>query len=306
MKQKKIKNIIILSLIIFVTLETYFHLAFPDILKLAKIIKISDDPILGHELLPNSKTKFDGTNTKIATTLIEISSQGLRDKFYNLQKNSNSKRIVFLGDSFVFGLGTDYKNTIPKRLEILLNRKSSCEYEVINCGVFGYNLIQEIEFLKERVLKFNPDIIIFLITGNDADKEITFSKNKLANLIFQFSYTYRVICYRFDEYLRKSERKNENKDYLIRVQKIYTSFKQLKQYLNNNQEVLLVVKNFSPWMQGLTDICKNEGFQILDFTSLFKYYGDKILIYKDGHFNPWGTNLIAQEIYNFLNSNLMP
>ena len=72
-------------------------------------------------------------------------------------------RIIVLGDSTTYlsprrGSMEDY---YPKMLEDLLNANSDKpEYEVINAGVIGYNMIQYVEYLKKRLLEYSPDPVI--------------------------------------------------------------------------------------------------------------------------------------------------
>jgi len=287
----------------FLGAEIYLRHAMPDILLLAKIVKPSSDGILGYELATASETKFYGTKNKIPPSFIEISSQGLRDRVYELQKNPNVIRIAAMGDSFVFGLGVDSGDTIPKQLEILLNKNSSVGYEVMNCGVFGYNLAQEIRFLNKDILKFNPDIILFLITANDAERRIEIFSSKFSSMMFQYSYVYRKFCLYFDELSRKAEYQNKNFQQIIKV--IEDPFRQIKQSISSNQKVCIILRKFSPWMKSISQISKDEGFLILDLSEMVARFHDSILINNDGHFNPQGSRFIASQIYSFLKEKIL-
>lgn len=99
----------------------------------------------------------------------KISMQGIRDREYK-PKTPDEYRIVAIGDSFTMGAGLKLEDTIPKVLEKLLN---SVEYirkkvSVVNCGVGGYAPWQELIFLQERGVNFDPDMVILqLFPAND-------------------------------------------------------------------------------------------------------------------------------------------
>lgn len=102
---------------------------------------------------------------------IRINSWGLRGKEIVNDKTSDTVRITVIGDSATFGvLITDDEDTIPGRLEILLNERPPIKgkrFEVINGGVPGYD-IQEIYLnyiYKIRYLK--SDIVIYNFFPND-------------------------------------------------------------------------------------------------------------------------------------------
>lgn len=122
---------------------------------LGHIHQPSTNKNLVYELVPNSKGVVLGAE-------VEINSHGLRDKEYRLEKSENVYRILVLGDSWTFGTGVNLDDTYVKQLEKLLNTNDpSREYEVINCGVGGYNTVREVVYFKDKnLLKFNPDLII--------------------------------------------------------------------------------------------------------------------------------------------------
>ena len=67
-------------------------------LKLGQIIQISDYKKIIYELIPNSTYKFQNT-------LVKTNSQGFKDKDYPFKKGKNTKRIIGIGDSGMFGWG---------------------------------------------------------------------------------------------------------------------------------------------------------------------------------------------------------
>jgi lysophospholipase L1-like esterase len=116
---------------------------------------------LGWDLLPN----WEG---EIKTTKVSTNSFGMRDDEFPLEKPDGNIRILVIGDSFTFGLGVDQSTCYSEQLEQILNRQESeFIYSVLNGGVGGYNTEQEMKWLKEKGLAFEPDVVIVGFVLND-------------------------------------------------------------------------------------------------------------------------------------------
>jgi lysophospholipase L1-like esterase len=81
-------------------------------------------------------------------------------------------RIAAVGDSFTFGLGVAGHETFSTVLEELLAARMMPDdrrVEVLNFGVSGYNTTQELALLRDRVLAFEPDMVVLGWFINDFD-----------------------------------------------------------------------------------------------------------------------------------------
>jgi hypothetical protein len=97
---------------------------------------IIEDPI-GYRNRPGLQGNFWGQE-------VSINSLGLRDREVAHQPADNEFRIMMLGDSVVFGVGSSYPDSIPQQLEQQLNQRfRDRKYRVINMGVPSYNTEQE-------------------------------------------------------------------------------------------------------------------------------------------------------------------
>ncbi len=161
------------------------------------IYRRSSNPYLRYELVPRAKIGN-----------ISINSDGFRGPEYSITKPANTFRIIMLGDSETFSFMLAQSDTLPMQLENLLNRKSSLlRYEVLNFGVEGYNTFQELEQLKTKGLKYNPDLIILNYVLNDAGPgEYYFDKT----FFMRHSALVRYFSYRIKKALIKRERRRLN------------------------------------------------------------------------------------------------
>jgi len=97
-----------------------------------------------------------------------INSDNFRGKNYSIEKSSNVKRVVVIGDSHTFGWGLKDEETFPYKLEELLNNQIlGYRWEVLNMGYPGINLIEKLQVLKYKGIKYNPDIVILQHDGDD-------------------------------------------------------------------------------------------------------------------------------------------
>jgi hypothetical protein len=94
-----------------------------------------------------------------------VNSDGFRDREYEVEKPSGTKRIVCVGDSYTYGWGVDVEDSFPKKLESRLAKTSRTE--VLNLGLFGYNTRQARLTLEKTGLKYKPDLVIYSMYWDD-------------------------------------------------------------------------------------------------------------------------------------------
>jgi D-alanyl-lipoteichoic acid acyltransferase DltB (MBOAT superfamily) len=89
---------------------------------------------------------------------------GMRDQDYERAKPQGTLRIALLGPSHVMGNGVadgeTFEALVEKRLNERLPNDRYQRIEILNFGVDGYSLPQQIAMLEERVFVFSPDIVI--------------------------------------------------------------------------------------------------------------------------------------------------
>lgn len=192
---------VIFSLLLGETVVRALHLA-PKIISLnANDIKSgymsSSNPILGYELRPNYHSENPSFHFGDFSI---INSHGQRDIERTYEKPKETTRILLLGDSVVAGHGiANLDNTISRELEKILQKGS--KVEVLNFGVGGYQTLAEVELLKIKGLKYNPDVVILVFENNDfvsenTDMCINPEMSKWEQWLFKKSHLFRLIAFK--------------------------------------------------------------------------------------------------------------
>ncbi|HMP74994.1 MAG TPA: GDSL-type esterase/lipase family protein [Kiritimatiellia bacterium] len=129
---------------------------------MAHIIEPSDHSQLVYELQPNLEMEF-------GHRLVRTNADGMRDdRDYPVEKPAGVVRIIGIGDSGMFGWGVEqneeYMSVLRARLAA---RGDGRVYEVMHLAVPGYNTQLEVESLRFKGLKYNPDIVVVGWCDND-------------------------------------------------------------------------------------------------------------------------------------------
>lgn len=134
---------------------------------------------LGYRLPANMRGRYWGT-------AVDTNSIGLRDREIG-PKAPGEYRVMLLGDSVIFSLGVEYEDSIPWRLEQMLNAAGPPErrYRVLNMGVPSYNTEQERIQLETLGFALQPDAVLLMFVPNDLEPKMSVyekRKNKVADL----------------------------------------------------------------------------------------------------------------------------
>lgn len=82
------------------------------------------------------------------------------------------KRIMVIGDSFVWGDGADNVNTLWwRQLEMEIERRGYSDVEVIAAGLNGASTDDELGWLHSLLPKYKPDLVVFGYVTNDPDEK---------------------------------------------------------------------------------------------------------------------------------------
>src|SRR5579883_1852827 len=158
----------------------------------------SDDPLLGYVL----KEGFRDRHPTNIDTFDRTNSDGFRDVERSIAKPPGTTRILFLGDSVVVGNGLPgIEQTIPACLERRLRDR---RVEVLNFGQGGYCTLSEVELLRVKGVRYQPDLVAVVFVNNDyegalwAANRYGWKRPPGVNALFLQSYFFRFLCLRFD------------------------------------------------------------------------------------------------------------
>ena len=122
---------------------------------------ISDDRI-GHRLRPGISVRYSTTEFSNDLT---INGQGVRDDADIGPKGTDERRVLILGDSYVFAVQVPFSHTFGERLEVGLNASDPAQrWRVINGGVQGYGPVEEWLFYRHIASSFEPDIVLIVVS----------------------------------------------------------------------------------------------------------------------------------------------
>lgn len=131
------------------------------------------DPTLGWSLEPLSHGVSHRTGQPVE---YRINSKGLRDDETSYEKPPGTFRIVLLGDSRTFGFGVPIEEHFSTLLEGYFRN-----VEVINLGIGGYGIDQELLFLRSEGFRYEPDLVLAYVGHYGAHRHMhtkRFGKSK--------------------------------------------------------------------------------------------------------------------------------
>jgi len=220
---------------------------------------------------------------------------------FSMKKDIHVYRILALGDSFTFGYGVNTDENYIEKLQSLLNLlkcQNITKFEVINLGVEGYDVEYTIERLKKRGLKYNPDLIIYLINNwnfeirNEIQHPLMLSLMN-SGIPLQDEKTGVYTAYNIAKQMYLKEYPLE---LTIEFQKkrLYS----LAEIYKNNLLILTFPSNSSSIKNLLETFTKiNSHYSFYPVSNLLN---NSEYILKDGHLNKKGHDKLAQDIMKIL------
>jgi len=109
------------------------------------------DAELGWRGKPNTSGIF---RTLDFTSKVILNSHGLRSPEIGYEKESSKRRILVLGDSFVWGYGVSAEHRFTEKLQVEM-----ADSTVINAGCSGYGTDQELLFFRSEGRRYSADVV---------------------------------------------------------------------------------------------------------------------------------------------------
>lgn len=175
--------------------------------KYARKVKVSGlTKDLRFEHRPGVKAVLMGVN-------ISINSGGMRGPDVAQIPEEGTFRIAVIGDSIAMGWGVEEKEIFARKLEIKVSQlymdHDMGNVEILNFGVGNYNIEDDYKILREKVLGYQPDVVLLSVFINDAEPGKLIKKNLL----------YKKSCFavwlwgRLDSLCRKTGFRSDFREY---------------------------------------------------------------------------------------------
>ena len=117
----------------------------------------------------------------------DTNKQGLRaDQDFTIPKPMDIHRLLLLGDSFTFGPFVNNHELTSAQLQTLLNKKNPvAPIEVVNAAMSGWTLIDQFEYLREKGLRLQPDLVAISFYINDIREFHPFFRTTLSRQAYR-------------------------------------------------------------------------------------------------------------------------
>lgn len=122
----------------------------------------ANDPDTGWTCRPHCDTHYMLPTSFDVRVLCNAS--GLRDREHALEKPPGVRRVVVLGDSYMWGYGVENEEMFSSQLEGLLPAS-----ETINLGVNGFSTVQELIRYETKGERYAPDWVVLAFCWNDLE-----------------------------------------------------------------------------------------------------------------------------------------
>ncbi len=124
------------------------------------------DPDVGRVLQP----QLAGREYRGVT--IHSNGYGMREAPFTWEKPAGTRRVILLGDSYVFGFGTAAEDRMGVFLQRFLAERAADQegpLEVLHLAVSSWNIRAESAYLRRQVSRLAPDLVVHVVCGNDLD-----------------------------------------------------------------------------------------------------------------------------------------
>ena len=235
---------------------------------------------------------IDKKATECQDCIETINEHGFRGESFSKNKSENTFRIFTLGGSTTFGHGVNDDETWPAQLQNMFSDvNSNMKIEVINAGIQAGDSRHEYQLVKQKLVNFDPDMIIMYDGWNDTD-------NNEINTTLE---NWDAVCKLGRE--QGFEVINIVQPILGTGHKILTSQEvdNLKRYTHKtmDEELTLKIKKLDNFAEEIFSKKNSSCSNTYDFRTIFDYALEPIY-YDRGHTNIRGNEIIALHMLELL------
>lgn len=296
--------------------------------KLRDLVQPSQFSGIIYELKPNLRTNFYYQS-------FVTNSQGLiGTKEFPKTKNAHTVRIAGVGDSVMSSFGVTAKDTYLSVLDELLNNtyQNTPTVEILNFAVPGYNTAIELNVIKQKILPYQPDMIILGYVANDIDlpnfvrtrikstSYLAYAIQKIAST-FQPNTPSQVLGIETDihnspwdetarGFLNNPDKIPQEYAYMVGLENFFKLMQEIADITINRHIPVVVLANYLDRYEIKSKLT-TMGFHVFDvWASSEKLMIDQNILYEqavldypgDQHLNNVGHRIWGETLYSYLHS----
>lgn len=266
------------------------------------------DNLLLKELLPSVDMIFKGAR-------FSTNKWGMRDRDYQMRKPPRTYRFAVVGASIEMGAGVSNPEVFESIVEERLNKNNRKElyskYEILNFATGGYDLVNNVKLVEEKVFKFQPDAVIYFahtnqrwatadrfleVLNHGVDLEYDFLKdikkrtgiqqgmNNVESMKRLLPYADEIQLWGYKKILEKCQQNNSVP--------VWVLLPHLRQ--------AVLMKEVDDNDLRLIAMAKSLGFVVIDLSKVYDKYDSKFLVVSswDAHPNREGHRVVANLLYD--------
>ena len=251
------------------------------------------------ESLCNENLNLTFMNDRVLPTdgeTTSINSEGFRGVEFSPIKPNNTYRIVMIGGSTTFGTGVFDNETVPFQLEQKFQSENSeFDVEVINAGLGGSWSKLEVDLIKNKIIDYDPNLLIVYDGANDALVEIgkilnhdpeassELWKNRWIEICDIGNDTSYKTLLVLQPILGTGDKLYSDQEYII-----HTSYGNILQQLNN-------LNSYASQLDEINEHCSVTA----DFRNIFDDVQEPIY-YDIVHLGVTGNEIVANKLYDLV------
>ena len=221
-----------------------------------------------------------------------LNSLGFRGPEFSEIKPSNTYRIFMVGGSTMFGAGASSDEaTIPGMLQKIFDSDSSVQkIEVINAGFSGGNSNTELNLIKQKLVHYQPDLVIVYDGLNDLKGDFPIEKIK---------HNWKRMC----------DIANQNDfDFIITLQpitgfgnKILTHQETVNSFTGEDHEGFQLISAKSTYDYMWRELLSlQDNCNVIDLRGIFDDISGPIY-WDQGHISGTGNLILAEKFHDITN-----
>lgn len=143
--------------IVCILFEISLRMFSPQIFEVHPPYMYQADPEVGYVLRPDFSSSIKRSEFDVQFTTNIMGTRGLNPE---LLDQEDTYSILVLGDSMAWGFGVADNETFSVRLKQSIKEDSNQHVEVINGAVPGYGTVDQLNYLRANIDKFQPDLVV--------------------------------------------------------------------------------------------------------------------------------------------------